>query len=516
MFRSTLPVLFILLCLSCGVKDRRDTLAVPDGPLKELHNSALYPFYYKVASGDPLEDAVIIWTKILPADSTGQEVSWEISKEADFNRVIQAGKKITTSANNFTVKVDVKGLEAGSTYFYRFMADDFYSPVGRTRTLPAGNTDELKFAVVSCSHWEAGYFNAYRHIAEREDIDAVLHLGDYIYEYGDRTGGNSSIGRSHVPEHEIITLDDYRIRYSQYRLDPDLQQIHQMHPFIVIWDDHEIANNSYVDGAQNHQPEDGDYEERKASARKAYYEWMPVRDNHNLYRSFQFGDLAQLIMLDERLEGRTKQAPNSDAFAELPEEHSMLGEQQLEWFLAELQENSETWQVIGNQVTFSYLNRSLDRINLNPDSWDGYPRERDKIINHLINKSIDNVVFLTGDTHSSWAYEVTTDPFDGYDSIAGTGAVAVEFGVTSVSSTNSDERAPTDSVLSYENNVLLAANPHLKYVNKRDHGYLLLTLNKEQAKGEWFFVSTLNNRNSVERLEKTFVVNKGEHKLHAK
>ena len=513
---SLLLLLSAFLGFSCAVKEHRKLAYIPEGPLKNLYNSDLFPFYHNVASGDPLEDAVIIWTKVLPSDSSGQTVRWEVAEDKAFDKLVRSGKTVATAENNFTVKIDVDGLEPGTTYFYRFNSDEIYSPVGRTRTLPTGNVDQLKFAVVSCSHWEAGYFNAYRHIAEREDVDAVLHLGDYIYEYGDRTGGNSEIGRTHVPAHEIITLDDYRTRYAQYRLDPDLQQIHQMHPFIVIWDDHEVANNSYKDGAQNHQPEEGDYEERKANARKAYYEWMPVRDQPVLYRSFQFGDLGQLIMLDERIAGRTKQASNSASFAELPEDHSMLGEQQLEWFLDELEENSETWQIIGNQVTFSYLNRSVDRVNLNPDAWDGYPQERDKIVNHLTGNNINNVIFLTGDTHSSWAYEVTTDPFTGYDSATAAGAVAVEFGVTSVSSTNLNERMPNDTVRLLEKNVLLAANPHLKYVNRRDHGYLLLTLKPENAKAEWFYTNTLKSRDSREHLDKTAVVNKNEHKLHLK
>jgi alkaline phosphatase D len=507
-----LPVV-IFFSISCAVKKRSGTSYTPKSPLEELYRPGLHPFYYNVASGDPLRDAVIIWTKVLPTEDGQQEVLWEVSKEEDFDEIMKSGKTITTTEDNFTVKVDVRGLEPGTSYYYRFFANDYYSPVGRTRTLPAGDINQIKLAVVSCSNWEWGYFNAYRHIAEREDVDAVIHLGDYIYEYGIGRYGDTTIGRLHLPPHEIVTLDDYRTRYSQYRLDLDLQQVHQMHPFITIWDDHEIANNSFIGGAQNHQPDEGDYEQRKANARKAYYEWMPVRESKTLYRSFQFGDIAQLIMLDERLEGRTKPAPDSAAFDNLPEDHTMLGEQQLQWFLDELEENNETWQVIGNQVIFSYLNYGRENINLNPDSWDGYPLERKKILDHLIREGIDNVIFLTGDTHSSWAFEVTPNPFVGYDSITGIGAVAAEFGTTSVNSGNADERFPADSVLLYENYIIKPLNPHLKYVNMRDHGYLLLTLGKEQAKAEWYIVSTLRNRNSEERLEETVIINKGEHKL---
>ena len=195
----------------------------------------------------------------------------------------------------------------------------------------AEETNQLNFAVVSCSNYEWGYFNAYGRIAEEENLSAVIHLGDYIYEYGTTSYGDTTIGRINIPTHEIISLQDYRDRYSLYRLDPDLIAAHKSHPFIVIWDDHEIANNSYVDGAQNHQDDEGSYEARKASARKAYYEWLPIRDTPNHYRDFKFGELADLFMLDERLAGRTKPADSLGDPSLLDENRTLLGQEQFGW-----------------------------------------------------------------------------------------------------------------------------------------------------------------------------------------
>lgn len=484
-----------------------------NAPLSNLYDPKLKPFYHGVASGDPLTDAVIIWTRI-HAESDNITVTWQVAEDENFNSVVIAGENIAKPASDYTIKVDVKGLQPGKQYFYRFKSGDNYSPVGRTRTLPSGATEEVKFAVVSCSNWEFGYFNAYKQIAEKE-LDAVIHLGDYIYEYGIGTYGDTSLGKLHVPPYEIISLDDYRTRYSQYRLDPDLRKIHQMHPFISIWDDHEIANNAYETGAQNHQPNEGSFEERKEAARQAYYEWMPVRDNQEHYRSFQYGELAQLIMLDERLAGRTEPAADTTSIATLPPDHTMLGKQQLSWFKDQLKKNNERWQIIGNQVVFSYLNYGTKDQNLNPDSWDGYPMERKEIVNLLAQEKIDNVIFLTGDTHASWAFEVTPNPFIKYDSATGIGAVAVEFGTPSVNSANVDEKYPTDSVKLHEQTVIKPLNPHLKYLNLRDHGYLMITLKAEEAIAQWFFINSVKEKTSEEFLGKTIRLDHGKHKLKA-
>lgn len=507
----------ITLCtfiFSCAVREITEIPEVPVGPLSHLYNKSLYPFYHNVASGDPLENSVIIWTRIESAAAhANEEVEWEVAADEDFENIVQSGKAYTNADKDFTVKVDVQELQPGTTYYYRFIHNELLSPVGKTKTLPSENVDEVKFAVVSCSNWEWGYFNAYKHIADRKDLDAVLHLGDYIYEYGVGTYGDTTIGRFNEPPYEIITLDDYRTRYSQYRLDPDLQEIHRQHPFISIWDDHEITNNAYKYGAQNHQDHEGSYEERKKAARQVYYNWMPIRENQELYRSFQFGNMVQVIMLDERLAGRTEPPEDTVSLKNLPPHHTMLGDEQLQWFLGQLRENKEAWQLIGNQVIFSYLNYGRPDFTLNPDSWDGYPRERSEIIKIISENQIDNVVFVTGDTHAAWAFEVTTDPFLGYDSITGTGAVAVEFGTTSVNSGNADEKFPSDTVVIYEHEVLKPLNPHLKYVNMRDHGYLLVTLTEENVKAEWYVVNTVRTSESTEKLDRSATVERGKQKV---
>jgi len=273
-------------------------------------------FDHGVASGDPLQDRVILWTRAQPQDEKVTEfaVEWQVSRDPEFKDVVVAGTAVAISANNFAVKVDATDLTAGTSYFYRFNVGDQVSQTGRTKTLPAGAVDQIKFAVVSCSNYSAGYFHVYKEIAKREDIDVVLHLGDYIYEYGtDGFGGKTGeqLGRVVEPPHEIVTLNDYRERYAQYRRDPDLQAAHAAHPFIAIWDDHETANDSWATGAENHNDEkEGKWADRVLAATQAYFEWLPVRPREgtavtrNINRSFQFGDLASLIMLEGRLSDR--------------------------------------------------------------------------------------------------------------------------------------------------------------------------------------------------------------------
>jgi alkaline phosphatase D len=440
-------------------------------------------------------------------------VKWEVAKDEQFSAVLKSDTLGTTPLRDYTVKVDVTGLEPGQHYFFRFSALGASSPVGRTKTLPTNAVDSLKLAVVSCSNWEFGYFNAYDRIADKE-VDAVLHLGDYIYEYGVGKYGDTTIGRLHVPAHEIVSLSDYRSRHSQYRLDEGSIHLGARHPMIAIWDDHEVANNSYVTGAQNHQPEEGDYEKRKAAARQAYYEWLPIRETGKHYRSFSFGPLADLWMLDERLEGRTVQPANMNDPAYQSDDATMLGAEQLSWLENGLKNSSANWKVIGNQVIFADVELSAvyPRMPRNLDSWDGYPKEKQKLKSFVLDNKINDIVFLAGDTHSSWAIEVATDVKKTYNAKTSAGAFAVEFGTTSVSSGNSDEGTSADTVRMMEA-AMLKSNPHIKYLNARDHGYVLLTLYPEKAKAEWYFVNTLRTRDAGERLEKSYTVARGQAKL---
>jgi alkaline phosphatase D len=504
----TFFLLLIVLAMACQ-SGKEGALKKLSEPVDSLFDQTLKPFYHGVASGDPLADRVIIWTRVTPDDFVSRiPVKWEISETENFSTVLRSDTTTTTPARDYTVKVDVTGLSAGKYYYYRFHSLGKTSSSGRTKTLPQ-QSDSLKFAVVSCSNWEFGYFNAYARIAEKE-VDAVLHLGDYIYEYGTGRYGNKNVDRKNIPAHEIVSLQDYRTRYSQYHLDEGLRNVRIRHPFITIWDDHEVANNVYSEGAQNHQPDkEGDFNERKAAAKQAYYEWIPIRESDKHYRSFTFGNLVELVMLDERLEGRTKPVDSlSDPTYHQPE-RTMLGEEQEQWLETELK-SAATWKVIGNQVTFSDVDASLanPKWSKNLDSWDGYPAEKKRIADFIRRNSVQNILFLTGDTHASWAYEVVVDPPKKYDPKTSKGAFAIELGTTSISSANSNEYTTDDTVKIQEAN-FLKANPHLKYTNQRDHGYLLLTLFPERARAEWYYVETLLRPDKGETLGKTLEVRKG-------
>jgi len=476
-----------------------------------LRDSTFAPFYHGVASGDPLTDRVILWTRVTPQDSLPEiNVAWEIATDERFENIVNRGTTITNPIKDYTVKVDAEGLDAGTSYFYRFHALGTSSMTGRTKTAST-TTSEIRFGVVSCSNYEWGFFNSYGALAQ-ENLDAIIHLGDYIYEYGPGSYGDSTIGRKHIPAKEIITLQDYRSRYSQYRLDKDLMAAHANHPFINIWDDHEVANNSYKDGAQNHQDDEGSYEERKQVARQVYYEWIPIREGDKHYRHFKFGNMADLIMLDERLEGRTYIADSLSDPSLADSSRTMLGMEQRNWFISQLRNSEAKWKVIGNQVIFSYLNWGHETFNINLDSWDGYPIEQ-QIIADVI-KELDDVVFVTGDTHTAWAFEVTNKPFDSYNQETGDGAIAVEFGTTSINSANSNEMFADSLVRLHEQKIVgTEINPHLKWANMRDHGYLILSLQEDQATATWKFVETLTEPSLSIKEEKTLKVLSGEIKL---
>ena len=301
-----------------------------------------------------------------------------------------------------------------------------------------------------------------------------------------------------MPPHEIVSIGDYRTRYAQYRLDPDFQKVHQRHPFITIWDDHEISNNAYKDGAQNHQTEEGDYMKRKNVARQVYYEWLPVRgdENSTLYRQFYLSKQTQLIMLDERLAGRTQQVADTSDSNWSSADQQMLGREQFNWLIGLLSGSQAKWKVIGNQVIFSPLSHGSrnEQHPLNMDAWDGYPVERKRLLDFIHLGNLQNIVFVTGDTHCSWAFEVPYDVKE-YKNLAKREVVAVEFGTPSITSKNLDAYMSGDSVQSIERAYLRdPQNPHLKYVNMRDHGYLELYLDSLEAIATWYYTTDLKSR----------------------
>ncbi|MDB4929926.1 MAG: phoD [Myxococcaceae bacterium] len=434
---------------------------------------AAVDFLHGVASGDPLPDRVMLWTRVTPrmgADGTAV-VRWETSTTPDFAAVVTSGTFNTAASRDYTVKVDVGGLSPATTYYYRFSVGETRSPVGRTRTAPAGTVERLRFAVVSCSSLAHGYFHAYRDVAERADLDAVLHLGDYIYEFQNNLYGGV---RPYDPPTSAVTLSDYRRRHAWYKRDADLRAAHQQHPFIAIWDDHEFANNAWRDGADNHLPEtEGLWSTRKAAAMQAYFEWMPIRelDNGRIWRRFAFGNLIDLSLLDTRIWGRSMQE------AEVSNDPSrmLLGADQEQWLLANLASSTARWKVIGQQVQVGAI-----RPDLNLDGWEGYPVARTRLLRALATMRSSNVAVLTGDIHSSWAMDIAVDPFSAgsYNAATGQGSLGVEFITPAITSPGDHPNADVAP--------LLAQNPHLRYGNPGLRGFMILDCTHERLQAAWF------------------------------
>ena len=488
-------------------------------------------FQHGVASGDPLADRVVLWTRVSPpADSRAVTVDWVISTDPGLTQVVASGRVRTSAARDFTVKVDASGLAAGRTHYYRFSALGASSPVGRTRTLPTGRTEHLRIAVASCSNHAYGLFNAYRRIAERSDLDLVLHLGDYLYEYGDSQYGSF---RPTQPASEIITLTDYRTRHAQYKTDADLQALHRQHAMVPIWDDHETANDAWQRGAQNHDPAtEGLWAARRRAALQAYYEWMPVREPADLkqaQRSFRLGDLAEITMLETRLSGRSEQLPASipvpllgagfkAAGRFLDPARSLLGSAQESWLASTLQASPATWKLLGQGVMFAQL-KALGQPNaeggglfVNPDQWDGYPPCRDRVFD-MIDAAGGNVIVLTGDIHSAWANDLARDPNNpdvasgGYDKASGAGSRAVEFVTTSITSPGLPDPDGTFAA------ILFSQNPHIKHADLDRRGYLLLDLKPSRVVGEFYVVDTVTAPSTVESFVTAFEVQAGSNHL---
>lgn len=507
--------------------------------LLPLAQAAQGEFQHGVASGDPLADRVILWTRVTPKKAKETlSVGLVVARDAALSDVVWRGTLKTDVARDYTVKLDAKGLQPGTTYYYQFAHGASLSPVGRTRTLPVGSPERLRAAVVSCSNFAAGYFNAYRRIAERADLDMVIHLGDYLYEYGSNQYGTT---RPCEPATEILTLADYRMRHAQYKRDADSQEMHRQHPLVAIWDDHETANNAWVGGAENHDPAaEGAWNDRVAAALQAYYEWMPVRveDPANLRRDSRllpFGDLADLMMLEERLNARSEQLPatiptelgfvftQSGEF--LNPERTLLGAQEEARLIQRLHKSRAHWKILGQGVMFAQL-KAVGAPNalgggafLNSDQWDGYQPARDRIFNALKGADgrgkVNNTVVLTGDIHSSWAADLTQDPNNpdpatgGYVPATGQGSLAVEFVGTSVSSPGLDD--PTGATAA----ALMSQNPHFKYIELNKRGYMLLDVVPSRVTCEWWHLDTVATVSAAQTLAAVFKVAAGTNHLVA-
>ena len=485
-------------------------------------------FQHGAASGDPVADGVVLWTRVTPTPDarpgSGRgaptEVDWEVATDEDFTDVVAAGVARTDSRRDHTVKLDVRALQPATTYWYRFRhGPDAVG--GRTRTAPAEDDDvqRLRLGVVCCANWQAGYFAAYRHLLDH-DLDAVVHLGDYLYEY---QPGKYSHGpdwtdvRRHDPPHETVSLEDYRRRHAQYKTDPDLQQLHAALPMVATWDDHEIADGWYPGGAFEHQRfTEGPWDRRKRAAMRAYDEWMPVRlggtarvgDGTRIYRRFRFGRLADLSMLDLRGYRDERVEPDDPRLADPG--RSLTGADQETWLVQGLATSGARWRLVGNPVMVApmlmpprprgqelALRRTTDPMTWGPaepntDTWDGYPVERRRVLERIRAAGVDDVVFLSGDVHTAWANDVELDGVP----------VATELVCSSVTSNNVDDfmgTKPRTVSLAMEE-AIVRLNPHVRFVNLDDHGYSVLELTPDEARMEWHAVSDRTDPDASSRL----------------
>ena len=493
-------------------------------------------FQYGVASGDPLPGGVILWTRVTPSpDATPGSgagapttVEWVVAEDPALQRVVQRGSVTTSPDSDHTVKVDVAGLQPGRGYFYGFSALGAMSPVGSTRTAPAEGADPalLRFGMVSCSNYTGGYFSAYRLLAERDDLDFVVHLGDYIYEYGndeDRYGPASLVGkRDHDPATEMVSLSDYRRRHALYKADPDLAALHRKYAFITTWDDHEVTNDTWREGAENHQPDtEGEYVPRRNDGYQGYVEWMPIRlpvartpQETQIYRRLRFGRLADLTMLDLR-QYRDQQVSSTNGEAIDDPNRVMTGPEQqgfLEQGLAA--PGSPSWRLFGNSVQImqvktpplpAALAAALAVLQGAPgpdlpqsgfallvDPWDGYTANRQRVLDFALAEGVGDPVFLTGDIHSTWAADLPIDPgtYTGSPTAASPSA-GIEFVCTSVTSDNLDEitgSPPRTTSIALETEIK-AANRHIKEVEFDSHGYSVVDLTAERIQFDTYFIS---------------------------
>jgi len=383
------------------------------------------PFRHGVASGDPDTSSVVLWTRVDGLVGAGSTtVNWEMSTTPDMASVVATGATATGAERDGTVRVIAGGLQPGTSYFYRFTTDDGSSPVGRARTTPAGPASNVRLGVTSCSNYAFGNFYLYRYLAERSDLDAIVHLGDYIYEYA-TAGAGETYGefRQLDPPNECRSLSDYRRRYGHYRLDPDLQELHRQHTMIHVWDDHEFADDPYIGGASNHQPEDGSWEDRKAAALRAYTEWMPSRiDGNKIYRTVDFGDLARLVLVDRQRKFLFPGPRDGDGY---------LDEPQFTWLDEQLRTTDASWCLLGQGSTFGSRER-----NMVDGGWGPASRER-------VHAAVDSsparpdLVVIGGDIHRAVAADLPRVP-GVYDPATGAGSAGVELEAGSITSSGSD------------------------------------------------------------------------------
>ncbi|KAJ3030832.1 UNVERIFIED_CONTAM: hypothetical protein HDU68_007607 [Siphonaria sp. JEL0065] len=516
-------------------------------------------FMHGVASGDALADRVIVWTKVTPPPDTASfHVRYDVSLSSSdsdtslpgspatkLGESILSGAVLTGPDVDYTVKIDLTGLDPKTVYYFQFSVPSniadykagrphslVFSPAGRTQTLPAPDDPSIssvQFAVVSCSNWPRGFFNVYSNIAAREDVDVVLHLGDYIYEYRNgEYGDGSSIGRIPLPDKELLTLEDYRGRHAQYKEDEDLQSLHRLKPWIVIWDDHEFVDDisGFSATANIHSNETMS---RIPAAMRAYFEYLPIRvqknylfkpnhlsfpgkddnrityqkvhqpqevDHAGIYRDFQFGTLLDLMMLDTRIHGRDK----SDWSTLKNEDRTILGDDQEAWLVDKMQESMDrgaTWRVVGNQVVFAQMD--YWGLMFNGDAWDGYPASRKRILEAIEERGIKDVVVLTGDVHASFSFNVPKS-LESYDPKTGEGSLLVEFVAPAVTSPSPLESIHIGFLNPLAELLFPRIEPHLHFMDLSRRGYMLLKVGVERTVCEYWYTKNVRVKGSEESL----------------
>ena len=500
----------------------------------------VYFFHHGVASGDPLNDRVILWTRVTPQQAGPIEVILEVSENKNFSSIIFSKKLQTSSLSDYTIKYDFlakRYCDSDRGFFYRFRAGNAISEIGKSKTF-SENTIAAKIGIFSCSNFPAGYFNAYQAAAEKNNLDLWLHLGDYLYEYpmgGYATDKAEKLKRVPEPLHEMVTLSDYRLRHAQYKKDQGSIALHKHAPLIAVWDDHEFSNDAWKHGAENHSEDgsEGDFYARRSAAIKAYYEWMPIREQQNkrrIFREFKIGKLIHLIMLDTRQFGRDKQIQPKDYLTKSgfnqakfyndlnSDNRKLLGTEQLDWIESRIINSSAVWTIFGQQVLMaklkfpdiskmlkskeipSFLKPYLKFLGLgipsNLDAWDGYPAERNKLYK-LMSNAKKGFVSLAGDTHNSWVSELNDKSGS---------KVGVELGTPSVTSPgitdvlNLDEKKFVESIVKINN--------ELKWMDPSNRGFLSLNCMEDKIIASFNYIKELEEINSDISSSKSFVLHR--------
>ena len=486
-------------------------------------------FRHGVASGDPDATSVVLWTRLSSEEAT-PSVRWELASDEGFADVVVQGEAATSAERDHTVKVVVGELEPGAAYFYRFTLGGETSPTGRTRTLPEGPVDRLGIAVASCTNYPLGHFNAYDAIARDPEVDFVFHAGDYIYEYSTEGWGGEvarALGRESLPDREIVSLADYRLRHAQYKSDPASQAMHAAHPFVACWDDHEVTNNPWTGGAQNHQPdEEGDWEARRAAALRAYFEWMPIRDpepRRRYWRTYRFGDLATFVILETRHTGRDREPAYPDwsqietqedrdrAWRELIVEpkRRMLAPEMAADAKAGLEASvaaGEPWRIVGSASPLErfaipdIVSLGIAREELSEglayladhgrwnwpwytDTWDGYPQARQAFYDMAREAGARDLLVLTGDTHQFFAAELMDD--EGR-------RMGVELGTAGISSPSEYVDTGLDPEVGRRLDAIYAEHmPEAHWTEGLHNGYVRVVLGREEAVATMIGVDTV-------------------------